>query len=87
MKLFFKSLFMSTLGKAVIGLLVAGLFLRFPALTSWLGEDVQKPILATCYEIKSWGVAIVLMFAKSFNQTGGTKPITPEAETRIAGNP
>ena len=87
MKSFLKNQLGTVFGKAVLGLLIAGVLLRWPVLTGWLGDDLQKDVLGVAYEIKSWAMAIVLMFAKSYNSTGGTKPITPEAETRVQGNP
>lgn len=80
--LFLKTRLNSTLGKAVIGFIIACLVLRFPALTEWAGHDVQQPVLAFCYEVRAWGLGIILLFAKSYNQTGGTQPITREAEER-----
>ena len=72
----------STLGKAVLGLIIAEALLRFPVLTSWLDKGTHDSIMSVVYEIKSWAWGFILLFAKSYNQTGGTVPITVEAQRR-----
>jgi hypothetical protein len=84
--LFLKTRLNTLFGKAVLGLLISCAFLRWPVLTNWMGADVHDKIMAVCYEVKSWGLGIILLFAKSWNQTGGTVPTTPESKLRTENN-
>ena len=83
---FFKNFFTgasSHLRVAILGVILSALALRYPVLTAWLGESIQKDILAFASEIKDWGWGFVMLFVKQYNATGGTNAATDEAEKRI----
>lgn len=62
--------------KTSIGALVALLSQLLPLVGVSIGVEVQGALITL-------GVFIVGLFAKDNNVTGGTKPATKEAETRI----
>jgi hypothetical protein len=75
----------TTFGKAILAVIIATIILRFPWLiTSWSDEKFSAWIMNTADNLRDLALPIILMFAKSFTETGGSKPITPEAVDRAS---
>lgn len=76
------SRFKTRFGQAMLAVVISTLLLRFPGLTAWCDEALQKWIMTTADAVRTLALPIILMFAKSFTETGGSKPLTPEAASR-----
>lgn len=72
----------SRFGQAVLTVIIATIILSYPSLTAWMDETMRKWIMDTAYAIRNLALPILIMFAKAFNETGGTKPMTNEAVRR-----
>jgi len=74
----------SPIGKAAAVILFSTIILRFPWLiTSWTDEKLSKWAFETADAIRDLALPILLMFMKGFRETGGSKPMTEEAKTRV----
>lgn len=78
-----KSRLATTFGKAMLSVVISTIILSFPWLLSWMDDGFEKVVMDACYTIRNLALPIILMFAKSFTETGGTKPLTHEAENRV----
>jgi len=73
----------SRFGQAALTVIVATVILSYPWLIDWMDETMKKWIVETCYAVRTLALPILVMFAKGFNETGGTKPLTEEAKHRV----
>ncbi len=73
----------SRIGQAALTVLAATLILRFPILTAWLDESFRSVVMKTADSIRTLALPALLVFTKQWNETGGDKPITPEAKERV----
>lgn len=78
-----KSRLSTTYGKAMVAVVIATVILRFPwIITSWSDAKFADWMMNTADNLRDLALPIILMFAKSFTETGGSKPITDEAASR-----
>ncbi len=76
------SRFRTGFGKAILVVIISTLILRFPWLLDWCDKMLKDWILGTADAIRTLALPIILAFAKSFTETGGSVPITKEAAER-----
>ena len=74
--------FKSRLGQAVLAVIIATLILRFPILTEWMDAKMRTWIFDAADSVRTLALPVILFFCKSFSETGGTTPLTPEAKER-----
>ena len=79
--------FKSRFGQAILTVIVATLVLRFPWITAWMDEKMRGWTFEAADSIRNLALPVLLLFAKGFNETGGTKPLTPEAAQRVDAKP
>jgi hypothetical protein len=74
----------SRLGQAAFVIVIATLVLRFPwIITSWTDEKLSTWVFQTADAIRDLALPILLLFMKGFTETGGSRPLTHEAESRV----
>lgn len=73
----------SRFGQAMLTVIVSTLILSYPWLIGWMDDVMKKWVLETAYAIRTLALPIIMMFAKGFNESGGTVGLTDEAKERI----
>jgi len=77
----------SRFGQAISTVIVATLALRYPWLTAWMDEKMRSWAFEAADSVRTLALPVLLLFAKGFNETGGSTPLTPEAAKRVEDKP
>lgn len=80
----FLARFKTPFGQAALTVVAATLVLRFPILSAWMDESFRNVVMKGADAIRTLALPTLIVFTKKWDETGGTKPITPEAKERVA---